>query len=189
MNQEELLPELLAFFKALADASRLRIVGVLAMEEASVEQLAAVVNLRASTVSHHLSLLQRAGIVSARSDGHYSVYRLETETLERKARQILSPENVNSITQDLDLEAYDRQVLANFSHPDGGLKEIPSQRRKRLVILQHLIRRFNKGMRYREAEVNEILREAHEDTATLRREMVAEKLLARYEGTYWRIDK
>ena len=105
MNQEELLPELLTFFKALADTSRLRIVGVLASGEASVEQLAEIVDLRASTVSHHLSRLQQAGIVAAESEGHYSVYRLEAETLERKARQILSQDKVRSMVHDLDLDA------------------------------------------------------------------------------------
>ena len=188
MNQDQLLLELLTFFKALADASRLRIVGVLASGEASVEQLAAVVGLRASTISHHLSRLQEADIVSARSEGHYSLYRLETKTLERKARKILSQEAVSSIVHDLDLSVYDRQVLEAFSHSDGRLKQIPAQRRKRLVILQHLVRVFEKERRYCEAEVNAILSAAHEDTATLRREMIAEKLLARCEGTYWRVD-
>lgn len=65
--------ELVTFFKALADSSRLKIVGLLAQRPYTVEQLAAMLDLRPSTVSHHLSRLTEAGLVSARAEGYYSV--------------------------------------------------------------------------------------------------------------------
>ena len=68
--------ELVVFFKALADANRLKIVGLLARREYSVEELAALLNLKAPTISHHLSKLAEAGLVSARAEGYYSIYRL-----------------------------------------------------------------------------------------------------------------
>ena len=46
--------ELVTFFKALSDANRLKIIGLLAQQPYSVEELAALLNLKASTVSHHL---------------------------------------------------------------------------------------------------------------------------------------
>src|SRR5690606_7112441 len=84
-------PELLAFFKALADASRLRIVGLLARKPHTVEELAALLGLRASTVSHHLARLVAVNLVSARADGHYHVYSLDTDALAAKARHLLAP--------------------------------------------------------------------------------------------------
>ncbi len=66
--------ELVVFFKALADANRLKIVGLLARQEYSVEELAALLNLKAPTISHHLSKLAEAGLVSARAEGYYSIY-------------------------------------------------------------------------------------------------------------------
>ena len=54
---------LLQFFKALADANRLRVVGLLAHRPHSVEELATVLELRPSTVSHHLSKLATARLV------------------------------------------------------------------------------------------------------------------------------
>ena len=48
---------LLAFFKALADESRLRIVGLLAEREYSVQALAQALALKEPTVSHHLAVL------------------------------------------------------------------------------------------------------------------------------------
>ena len=66
--------ELLSFYKALADANRLKIVGLLAGQSYSVEELAALLGLRPSTVSHHLAKLAEAGLVSARTESYYSVY-------------------------------------------------------------------------------------------------------------------
>lgn len=54
---------ILEFFKALADANRLKIIGLLANQALTVEQLAEMLNLRPSTVSHHLGYLNHVGLV------------------------------------------------------------------------------------------------------------------------------
>lgn len=180
--------DLLGFFKALSDANRLRIVGLLSQAEYSVEQLAALLDVRPSTVSHHLSRLADAELVSARAEGYYSVYRLEPKTLERMARQLLSPEALPEMAAGLDLDAYDQKVLRDFSRPDGSLKTIPAQHKKLHAILRHLARSFSPGKRYSEARVNRILSKYHEDTATLRRELIGARLLQRERGEYWRPD-
>ncbi len=61
--------KILAFFKALSDESRLKIVGALASNDRSVEELATLLELRAPTVSHHLSKLKEVGLVEMRSEG------------------------------------------------------------------------------------------------------------------------
>jgi hypothetical protein len=72
--------------------------------------------------------------------------------------------------------------------PDGKLKVIPAQRKKREVVLKHILKEFQPGVRYNEKQVNDILANYHPDTATLRREMIAYKLMKRAEGEYWRMD-
>ena len=47
------LQTLLSFFKVLADESRLKILGILATQERSVEELAELLQLKTPTVSHH----------------------------------------------------------------------------------------------------------------------------------------
>jgi len=180
--------ELLEFFKALADANRLKIVGLLSQKGFTVEQLAAMLELRPSTVSHHLSRLSKASLVSARADGYYSVYELETDALEKMARRLLSKEDLPAVAADIDMDAFDRKVVSDFSLPDGSLKTIPAQRKKLLAILRHIISDFKPGMQYGEKEVNAILARYHEDTATLRREMVVTGLMDRKDGEYWRIE-
>jgi DNA-binding transcriptional ArsR family regulator len=114
--------ELVTFFKALADANRLKIVGLLAQRGCSVEELAALLDLKPPTVSHHLSRLAEAGLVTARAEGYYSIYQLDKEALEARARSLFSTEQMTAVAGEVDLEAYDRKVLVNFIQPDGRLK-------------------------------------------------------------------
>jgi predicted transcriptional regulator len=191
MNQKTpfLSDQLLTFFKAMADANRLKIVGLLAQRPHSVEELAAILNLRPSTVSHHLGRLAEAGLVSARAESYYNMYQLEESTLEQTARQLLARESLPAVAANTDSGAYERKVLHDFLLPDGSLKTIPVQRKKLEVILRHLAGEFSPGVRYPEKRVNEILRTYHEDTASLRRELIGARLLQREKGEYWLVEE
>ncbi len=81
MGEEEIAAAL-AFFKGLADESRLRILGLLAGKPRSVEELAAALELRTPTVSHHLQTLRRLGIVEMRPEGPTPRYRLDLRRLQ-----------------------------------------------------------------------------------------------------------
>jgi hypothetical protein len=83
------------------------------------------------------------------------------------------------------MTARESEVLARFFHGDR-LSELPAQRHKRLVVLERLALEFEPGVRYREAEVNALLRRFHDDHATLRRALVDEGYLDRAAGEYWR---
>jgi len=181
-------PELVSIFKALADANRLKIVGLLSHQPYSGEELAAMLGLKASTVSHHLSKLSKAGLVSAKAEGYYSVYHLNEAALQATTQRIFSTEQAAISIEDVDLDAYDRKVLADYSLADGRLKTLPAQRKKLDAILRYLVKSFSPGVRYSEKEVNEILARFHPDTASLRRELVGSKLMEREGGggEYWR---
>ncbi len=177
-------PELLDFFKALADQSRLKIVGVLAQRTASVGELAELLELKEPTVSHHLRKLREAGLVSATQDGTTRRYRLQTSELESMSRRLLAADQIER-SAPVDVDAYDRKVLAAFV--DGEtLVSIPAQRKKRDVVLRWLLERFEPGERIPETEVNERIQRSHWDSAWLRREMVMAGLLERDRGIYWR---
>lgn len=180
--------ELVIFFKALSDANRLKIIGLLAQQPYSVEELAALLDLKASTVSHHLSKLSQVGLVSAKADSYYNVYRLDEKALEAKSRSIFSQENLAASVADVDADAYDNKVVRDYVRKDGSLKTIPSQLKKLQAILRYVVKAFKVGKRYSEKQVNEILRGYHEDTASLRRELVGFGLMKREGGggEYWR---
>jgi biotin operon repressor len=180
--------ELVLFFKALADPNRLKIVGLLAQRPYSGEELAALLGLKASTVSHHLSRLSHVGLVSARAEGYYSVYRLEESALQ-KTRLLFSHKDLISVADGVDVDGYDRKVITDFTRPDGSLKEIPAQRKKLDAILRYVVQDFEPGNRYTEKRVNTILSRFHADTASLRRALVGAKLMEREGGggEYWRV--
>jgi predicted transcriptional regulator len=182
--------ELVTFFKALSDANRLKIIGLLAQKPYSVEELAALLDLKASTVSHHLSKLAKVGLVSAKADSYYNVYQLDEKALELKSRSIFSQENLAASVADVDADAYDNKVVKDYLRKDGGLKTIPAQRKKLEAVLRHVVKAFKPGKRYSEKQVNEILKNYHADTASLRRELVGAKLMKREGGggEYWRED-
>ena len=183
--------ELLSFYKALADANRLKIVGLLAGRGYSVEELAALLDLRPSTVSHHLAKLAEAGLVSARTESYYNVYQLEEQALAERTRRLLSREDFTTAVAHLDLDSYDRKVIADYSRRDGSLKTIPAQRKKLQAVLRYVVKAFEPGKRYTERRVNEVLRHYHEDTASLRRELVGFGLMEREGGggVYWRTEE
>ncbi len=184
---EEKVAELLEFFKALADANRFKIVGLLAQDEYTVEQMAEMLDLRPSTVSHHLTRLSKAGLVSARSQSYYNVYRLETKTLESLSQRILAEETFPAVTAEVDMDAYDRKVINTFCESDGRIRQFPAQQKKFEVILRHVIQAFESGVRYTEKQVNEILKNYSDDTAALRRGFIEYKMMQREGGggEYW----
>ena len=65
-----------AAFKALADATRLRILALLGENEVCVCHIHDSLGLPQPTVSRHLAYLRRAGLVRARRDGVWMHYHL-----------------------------------------------------------------------------------------------------------------
>jgi len=66
----------LLVMKALSDPTRLRIIQLLASGEMCVCQNVAVLDLSQSTVSQHLGILKRVGVVKVRKEGRWGFYRL-----------------------------------------------------------------------------------------------------------------
>ena len=184
-------PDLLPFFKALADGTRLKIVGLLVRQSLSGEELAAILEVKPATVSHHLAKLAEAGLVSAAMEGHSKPYTLRLEAIHLMAERLLAGaarETLPEAAAGLDADAYDRKVVKGFLKRDGSLKEIPAQQKKLQAVLRHIVKRFEPGREYGEKEVNAILARFHADTASLRRALISYRMLERdTDGRrYWR---
>jgi biotin operon repressor len=179
--------DIVPLFKALADEKRIKIAALIGARTLSVQEIAAAVDLTPATVSHHLALLRAAGLVEAAHEQYYTVYRFRQQPLLDALRAIAEQPTPPDL--DDDLAKYDRKVLSTYL-VDGKLISIPTQRKKRDVILRYLAQQFEPGRTYSEKEVNAILAEFHEDVATLRRELVADtaRLLRRENGQYWRVE-
>ena len=175
---------LLEFFKAMAHESRLKLVGLLAQKERSVQELAELTGLKEPTVSHHLAVLEALGLVTVRAEGTTRWRSLDVAALERLNRAVLEPPAGLAPAAEPSWEA---RVLANFIDAEGRLKVVPASRRKRAVVLAWLARMFEAGRRYSEAEVNAAIQTRWWDAATLRRELIGADMMAREDGVYWRL--
>jgi hypothetical protein len=180
------LHDLLRYLKALADQSRLRLIGILATGERSVEELAALLDLRAATVSHHLYLLKDLDLVTMRAEGNTHLYQLNGKGLSRINKLLNRPERL-AVIEHAEGDVWERKVLRDF-FTDGRLKGIPAYQKKRLVILKWLASQFEWGRTYTEGEINALIKQYHPDTAALRRYLVDHRFMQREHGTYWRLE-
>ncbi len=178
---------LLAFFKALAHESRLKLLGLVAQREHSVHELAAAVGITEPTASHHLAMLRDLGLVKRRTEGNTHWYGFAPDALSALAAQILSVENVARLAGPAKPRGSADAIIANYLDADGKLTQIPATRKKRYAVLAWLARKFDEGRTYTEAEVNALLQQFHWDSATLRREFIGYRMMERDRGIYRRV--
>ncbi len=74
---------------ALADPMRQDLVQLLARAELNVGEIAERVTLSRPTVSHHLNILRRAGLVRVRKQGREMYYRLNKEPIAATLQSLL----------------------------------------------------------------------------------------------------
>ena len=177
---------LLNFFKALANENRLKLVGILSQTECSVEDLAVRLHLKEPTVSHHLMKLKELDLVQMRVLGNTHLYKLNRDTLSSLNKSLFTSEQMANWTKDISAKAWEEKVLKSYLEGER-IMEIPASRKKRLVILQWLVSKFDFGRIYSEKEINQIIKRHHPDSATLRREFISYNLMTRERGIYERL--
>lgn len=176
MSNQSTIEERAQLLKVIADATRLRILGLLAEESRSGKELAEALDLTAPTISHHMRRLTSAGIVSEERDAQRHVYSLNANLLGTLQKEAVTVPR--AAPQD------DRARVMKHFFRDGRLVTIPAARKQRVIVLQYLLEQFDPDRTYPEREVNDVLGRYHEDFATLRRELVDYGYLVREKGIY-----
>jgi DNA-binding transcriptional ArsR family regulator len=178
--------KLLMYFKVLGNETRLKILGLIADREMSVGTISQQLKLTEPTISHHLAKLAEVDLVRLRVDGTSHYYALNKEALYESNRLHASLAKMGQparVTVNDDAE----QKILNTFIVNGRLTKIPQMEKKRVVILKWLADKLEMGRQYQEKEINVFLKLYHEDYATLRREMVNSRIVARDNGVYWRL--
>jgi DNA-binding transcriptional ArsR family regulator len=187
-------PDLLAALKALSNPERIRILGRVAGQPATPEDLARELVLPLAAVVRHVGVLRSVELLRADDDVRGAALKIRLDTLQRIGRELDELEHGadRSALPGLDgemLAAEDAKVLRSYIE-DGRLTSIPSQEKKRLVVLRWLRERvFTEDREYPEKEVNQRLAVFHPDVASLRRYMVDARLASRSAGLYRRSDE
>src|SRR5207245_2099855 len=130
MSTEPGVETALAFFKALANEARLRLVGLLSNGERSVDDLASRLDLTSPTVSHHLARLRELGLVEMRAEGTRHLYRLDLKNLETMTAAVFRSSVPARRSRDDPASVLDHLL-------DGEtLTAIPARGRRRAAVLE-----------------------------------------------------
>jgi DNA-binding transcriptional ArsR family regulator len=174
--------------KALADPVRLRIMGLLVEEERCGQELAETLNLAPGTVTHHLQMLRKLGLVEEDRRPPYTYFRLDHGRLREAVVPFLKKERVQQFAAGPDVDREKRRVLdAFFEGPT--LKAIPAQRRKKEIVFEEILRRLPARSSFTEAVLSRLLEKIHPDFCTIRREFIMCRYMERDAGTYRWTDK
>ncbi len=171
----ELGAEIVDVYKALADGTRLRLVGLLVERPRHVDELAAALGVSAPTVSHHLFRLKAADLVRIERDGPFAYYSLNLQRLHTLSSRLLPSVPLPKDEQE--------RTIATFFEGER-LRRLPSSAKRRRWVLEHIALRFQPGETYPEREVNGMLLPVYDDVAALRRALVDHGLLHREGGRY-----
>ena len=169
-------------FKLLSDDTRLKILNALSEKEMYVELLAERLQLSAPTVSFHMKKLQAAGLVDARREQYYTVFTIRREAFEATLSALVFGREDDAAEQ-LREEQYRRRVIHTFL-PDGRCASLPAQVKKRRIIYEEILSRFEVGKSYPEKEINRMISEVYDDFCTMRREFVGMGWMTRENGIY-----
>lgn len=81
------------------------------------------------------------------------------------------------------------KVLSNYFKNgfDGPLQTFPSKEKRKIIVIQHILKRFDQNKQYSEKEINETIKEVYHDFATIRRCMIDYGFLQRSKDgrIYW----
>ena len=184
LSSEE-MKSLVVIGRALADPTRIRILGLLAERPMYGQELARVLDVKPPTVSHHIAPLVNAGLVYVRRENNYHYYELDSDGIQHLADSTQHIARLLFASNPLPPKSDERaRVVATFIK-DGRLVSIPAQYKKRRYVMEELARSFEWGRLYDEKEVNAILKTFHHDVASLRREFIDQRIMLRENGRYW----
>jgi len=81
MNAAEKLESKAAFFKALGDETRLKIMTLLWFEDLCMCEIGDGLAGATSTISHHLKIMEKGNLIKSRREGKFTVYSVDKEKL------------------------------------------------------------------------------------------------------------
>jgi hypothetical protein len=184
-------PEVDAALSALLDPRRLAVAGALVPARRTVDELVDLTALPRSEVLQALGTLRQVGLVDQVVDEKDDADAMRVDAVRALATAVRPAAVPMDRSIGYGMTDDERTVLSRFFR-GRTLTAIPTERSKRLVVLERLALEFDVGRRYDEPEVNAVLAVFHPDVAALRRYLVDEEMLDRRhrdDGVfeYWRV--
>ncbi|MGZ9583517.1 DUF2087 domain-containing protein [Paenibacillus marinisediminis] len=182
------MDKVVAYHKAMADPTRIKMLILLADGELNGQVLAEKLCVTPATITHHAAKLRAASLINERRDKNTIYFSLNHYFIKNSANGALNliykhnkgePELMDDTN-----ERIKQSVIKNFYTTDGKLKNVPSQLKKKLIVLEHMVSQLEMGRTYTEKEVNEFIKQYHADFATIRREFIMHQFMFREKEVY-----
>ncbi len=170
----------------MGDQTRIRLLVLLSSEQPlSGQELAERLGVKPPTISHHISKLKEVSVIYERREKNTIFYFLNEKSLKQHTEALFIVLNRSRKEEEaMELQKEKDQILQNFLLPNGMLKTIPAQRKKKLIIFEHIAKNLEIGRKYTEKEINEHIKQFHEDYATIRREFIINHYMYRENAIY-----
>ncbi len=182
-GSEQDLSTVVTLFKGLADPTRLRMVAAMVERPRCGQDLAAEVGIAPATVSHHLKVLEKAGLLVETRQPPYVFYRVDLDALQRAMKAVTTPKRLGELASGAAVDDDTRHVLRAFF--DGPrLRALPVQRRKKEIVLEEVLRRIPRRKEYAEHELNTFIEVVFDDYCTVRREWIMGQYMIRENHVY-----
>ncbi|WP_046227969.1 DUF2087 domain-containing protein [Paenibacillus dauci] len=182
------LDKVVAYHKALADPTRIKMLILLAEGELNGQALAEKLHVTPATITHHATKLREASLINERRDKNTIYFSLDNYFIKNNAlaavRLIYRTVEGGQLVMDDNQKNMAASIIRNFIGKDGRLKSIPAQLKKKLIVLEHLVSQLEPGRKYEEKEINEFIKSFHEDFATIRREFIMHQFMSREDQVY-----
>ena len=180
------LDRIVAFHKTMGDPTRIRIVALLANGPLHGQAIAGKLGLTPPTITHHIKKLRDTNVIYERRDKNTIYFHLNESVIKQQAKTLsrLIEKKESEVDALIEQNMERQKVIDNFITKEGKLKNIPAQRKKKLIVFEYIVRGLKTGKKYQEKELNEYIKQFHEDYATIRREFIINHYMYRENGIY-----
>ncbi|MEH7377605.1 metalloregulator ArsR/SmtB family transcription factor [Neobacillus drentensis] len=180
------LDRVVAFYKTMGDPTRIRIVAILAKGPLHGQAIAGKLGLSAPTITHHLKKLREIHVVYDRRVKNTIYFYLNESLIKQQAKVFteLLEKKGKELDEMVESSIERQKIIENFFMKNGKLKNIPAQRKKKLIVFEHMVRELKIGEKYEEKQLNEYIKQFHDDYATIRREFIINHYMFRENGIY-----
>lgn len=179
------LDRLVAFHKTIGDPTRIRIISLLAAKPWNGQALAGKLGLTAPTITHHLKKLREINVVYERREKNTIYFYLNKSVITHQADALIKLFQFEKGVDEVEVTNEEAaKIIDNFIGADGKLKNIPAQRKKKLIIFRHIVKGLKEGKKYEEKELNDYIKRYFDDYATIRREFIINHFMYRENTIY-----
>jgi hypothetical protein len=182
------LEKVVNYHKALADPTRIKMLILLSDGELNGQTLAEKLAVTPATITHHAAKLREASLIDERRDKNTIYFSLNHYFIKNNASAtenlIYRKDKGGSAIMGEEQIRIKESVIKNFFTNEGKLKSIPVQLKKKLIVLEFLVSKLEKGRKYSEREINDFIKHIHGDFATIRREFIMHQFMFRENQIY-----